>query len=440
MNIIFIFTLFFTFICNSFAEDEAKKSSEVLTEGNITVYGAYERSDFDDKTNLSSEEEQQKPFAGVSGLFSYKNLDIFGKNNDNKFGFNVEFSLDSEELENPIQLREAGILITTQDYGVRMLGLQKPVTSKLKVNSSTISGASEGIAGRWQHFIKYPFSNTQNGQSNASFITKPFLPIEHGFASVTILSNSEQNTILQPFVGWGENNIGVSYVSGRINGFKVGASYFPDNKSQIVFRESQKDIRGFDLLVRESTSYLKNIFALGGNFYNEFNGLELSVSANYEHASTVSKLFERRDLNAFSVGFNVSYVGLMIGGSFVNYGKSFYIKNNISTGLADLIIGNNSYYEMDGSLAKAGSSYSYDIGIGYSIGRYNINLAYLNSEYVENKFWSLTSSFEVKMDKNLISYIQLARYQFTSSNQINEPSAKGKSAGGIFLVGVQYQM
>jgi hypothetical protein len=413
-------------------------------DGSFLVYGGYNKTNYDDGITIQERSAlQEKPYMGVYGILRFKNLEAFGVLSNNKYGFSSEILLNSHESENPLRLKEAAFVISSEISGTRVLGIQTPVSSKFKINSTSFAGGNGGIAGKWQNFIKYPFLKTENVAAdivNSNFITKPYLPIEHGFASTYVIQGEENAQILQPIEGWGEENIGVSYISNRTKGFRVGISYFPENDNPVLLMnsknlEDEKGLRFEPESFTNKDSHLKNITTFGANFYDQFGNVEVAFSALYEFGASVSMNYdyERHNLKAYTIGANVGYLGFTFGGSFVNYGRSLQVKTLE-------IAGNNFYYDENGSKVVGKKSYAYDVGIGYSIDKYSLNLAYLRSTKVGNDFWASSVSFETKLGKNLLHYFQIAKYQFTQSNQFDYRGERSKTAGLIMLAGIKYKL
>jgi hypothetical protein len=399
--------------------------------GNIDFFSGY-----NDTRYVEGLEQDDKPYVGLKSNVLFKDLTFFGVSEENKFGLNAELQVNSFDKSNPLQIKEANFLISGKEMGTRIFGFQKPITSKLKINTSTFAGVSGGINGNWQEFIRYPFlksKNIENEKTSATFITRPDLPLESGITSIASLNSFEKEEAFQDFEGNGESNLGISYVGDRKAGFRFGFSYFPDNKTNLLIQKSTSiDAKGDQFDSEASSTYLKNIIATGLNFYNNFNDFELAFSALFEHAGVNSKNIKRDDLNAFSLGFNAGYLGFMIGGSFANYGSSMKIRN-------PLIQGSSFNFNQNGTEEDVNFAYVYDVGIGYSIDKYTANVSYIQSRFAGNYFWANAISFETKVRKNLFNYIQVARYQFSPSNQFPSSEVLEKTSSFVVTAGIKYK-
>lgn len=421
--------------------DQASAPKPPMLSGNIDVYGGYNNTSFPHEIVVAEEATQNRPYAGIDGVINFKAITTFNDENNLRYGLTSEIDFDSFDQSNPINLMEANFIISSKSTATRMFGLHRPVTSKMNINSASFAPYSNGIMGRWQNFLKYPSfgSNANDPTITTSFITTPGSPIQSGFASQQFVYNSEKQVGVQPYEKWGGSMIGLSYISERMAGFRLGASFFPDNKASLLLQ--QKDLidqKNLQILNAPSSVYLKNILAIGTNYYNYFGDVEVSFSGGIEYASAVSESYSKQDLTSYSLGLNLSYLGIMAGGSFTSYGNSLQIKGG-KNGLSSVVIGNNYYYDEEKNLVKAGNAYVFDVGLGYSVDRFTINLAYLQSKYVGSEFWAGVFSFETKVTKDFINYIQVGRYEFTppSYQGVGLPEAV-KTNGYIFLVGMKY--
>lgn len=399
--------------------------------GNIDFFSGYNNTRY-----IEGLEQDDKPYLGLKSNLLFKDLTLFGTSEENKFGLNAELQVNSFDKSNPLQIKEANFLISGKEVGTRIFGFQKPITSKLKINTSTFAGVSGGINGNWQEFIRYPFlksKNVENEKTTSTFITRPDLPLESGITSMASLNSFEKEEGFQDFEGNGESNLGISYVGERKAGFRFGFSYFPDNKTNLLMQKSTFiDAKGDQFDLEPNSTYLKNIIATGLNFYNNFNDFELAFSALFEHAGVTSKKTQRDDLNAFSLGFNAGYLGFMIGGSFTNYGSSLKIRN-------PTIQGSSFDFNQDGVQEDVNFAYVYDVGIGYSVDKYTANFSYIQSRFAGNYFWANAISFETKLTKNLFNYIQVARYQLSPSNQFPSNEISEKTSSFIVTAGIKYK-
>ena len=422
--------------------DQASAPKPPMLSGNIDVYGGYNNSSFPHEVVVAEEATQNRPYAGIDGVINFKAITTFNEETNLRYGLTSEIDFDSFDQSNPINLMEANFIISSKSTATRMFGLHRPVTSKMNINSSSFAPYSNGIMGRWQNFLKYPSfsSDAKNGPNiTTSFITTPGSPIQSGFASQQFIYNAEKEVGVQPYEKWGGSMIGLSYISERMAGFRIGASFFPDNKASLLVQKKDLiDQKNLQILNAPSGVYLKNILAIGTNYYNYFGDVEVSFSGGIEHASSVSENYSKKDLTSYSIGLNLGYLGIMIGGSFTSYGNSLQIKSG-KNGLSNVVIGNNYYYNKEKNLVQAGNAYVFDVGLGYSVDRFTINLAYLQSKYVGSKFWAGMLSFETKVTKDFINYIQIGKYQFTPpSYQGPELPETRKTDGYIFLVGMKY--
>lgn len=445
--------------------EKAKDNKESTISGSVDFIFGYNDSKFSTETQQTLQNsnlrqintgevgaKQVKPFVFLDGSVLYKNLTSVDGGGGFKYGIIAEAAFNSIDSKNPIYISEASIIASDEVRGTRLFGIQKPVTSKIAVNSTSLSPISQGVAGKWQNFLKYPYyiADTNLSEGSSSFITKPYLPIQSGFSSTYFNTTSESGIGIQPQEKWGSSLLGVSYISSRVEGFRFGVSYIPENRTNLLFNKDDltdlKNIQNINsnsyteyfLTTQERESFLRNIFAVGANYYTDLKGIELSFSAGFEHGVAVSNVYDKRNLNAYSLGLNLGYLGFTLGGSYINYGKSLQVKSELESGLASVIIGNNAFYDNSGLEYSANGSYVFDIGLGYAVDRYNTSISFLKSDFVNNVFWAGVFSLEIKATKNLANYLQIARYQFSASNGESVAGTGKKTSGFVLVFGSKY--
>jgi hypothetical protein len=385
--------------------------------GSFNFFGGGNITNYTDST-------QNKQYAFIDGNFKFKNFEIINKGST-KYGITVDLGLNSRSASNPLFVNEANFTTIVKDRGARLIGLQNSIASKMRVDSTTFAPHTQGVNGGWQNFILYP-SNT--------IITKQGLGLETGFSSTYFLANDEnlvdpfdEHRYIQPDANWSNSILGFSYISDRFSGLRFGFEYAPSNNINLLLQKNNlTDSKNNKNINDNNNIYLQNIISTGLNYYNAFGDFEVLLSATYEFAQTKSNNFSRKDVNSYALGANFSYLGVTLGGSFSNFGKSSRIKNT-------LIPGHNSYYDGD-NIKEAGSSYAFDVGLGYSIDKYTTSVAFLKSNYASNEFWSAVFSLETKISVSLVSYTQVARYEF---NQ-NDRRSGLKENGTIISVGAKY--
>ena len=419
----YLIVLSFIFIFfNAFAEQKLDVKNVSLS-GNFTAVGG------NNYTDIKNGVKQDEVNGLIQGNFKIQHLTSFNSDSEDsvKYGFTLDGNLDSTNTLNAFNINEATFVISIKDRGSRVFGLQNSVASKMRVDSTTFNPHSNGVNGAWQKLLLFP---------SGSFLTSQGMMLENGFSSSYFLANSQDisdnkvNNNIQPFQNWGNSNLGLSYVSDRTNGFRFGASYFVNNKTNLLFQKNNLTDRKKIDIKTQNDVYVKDIVSTGLNYYNAIGNLEFAFSFGYEFGNTVSPDYSMRNLNSYSVGANLSYLGFTLGGSFTDLGKSGRIKNK-------LVVGNNAFLDDENIVKEARNDYIFDVGLGYAIDKYSISTSYIKSSFVNNEFWAGVLSFEVQAVENLANYIQIARYQFSSAKYTKDENIT-KSSGFIVTLGIKY--
>ena len=429
MQLILLFCLLF---CNFvFAEELKQTANSIKFSSEIELlYGI----------NQESYSKERKPEnARVLGEFNIINNEFINENSENKIGLALKINLNTSNSASPLQIKEFNLFTALEGAGGRILGFQQPITSKFIVNTSTFSGVNGGVNGKWQNFITFPFKGENNQETSSFFITKASLPMQNGLGNGAFLQKSNEGVAFQSFEGAGESGIGISYVSNRSeNGLRFGITLLANNKNNLEIGKTNEsiDLKGYSVNLNKE-DYLKNIIGTGFNYYNVFNNIETSFSLLYEHASIESLTREKENLNAYLIGFNIGYLGFMVGGSFANYGSSFKIKNSHIQ--ENQVLGNNVSFQ-NGNLEDVNYNYVYDVGVGYSLSAYTASFSFLQSRFASNKFRAWGFSFEVNPKKNLYTYFSLMRYMFNPSMQAENQIIQESFANNILTFGIQYKL
>ncbi|RMD60958.1 MAG: porin [Alphaproteobacteria bacterium] len=166
----------------------------------------------------------------------------------------------------------------------------------------------------------------------------------------------------------------ISYLSPRFSGFQFVAGYAPTNalgsgdpKSGVTDDSS------------DSTE-VTDIFGVGLNFKQSFNGVDVAVAGGYEHGSEPNGNVSGDDPQIVKVGASVGFAGFTIAGSYVN--------------------------QLDG-LQNAGGTTStegqaWDAGASYSTGPWGVSVTYFHGE--EEDLTANTNEDEVDSVVGAVSY------------------------------------
>ncbi len=324
------------------------------------------------------------------------------------------------------------------------IGIQNTANKSLSVNSSTSMKNNQGINGNWYRFIQMPVVN-QGGGYNPTFILQSNPLSFQGFTDATFLysTNSGNLNFVQPSPNWSASNVGLGFSIDRFHGFKLAFSYQPSQNTGNfgINANGGYDRRGIQLNAPGNSMFTKNLTSVVLNYLNEFGGVAINTSIGYEtagyHTKTNVVNIERNRLSQYTAGLNLSYIGLTLGGSYSNAGQSILLKPNLgqvnsfsthnsnnsavqnATSLTDL-------YNLSKTtnLLQFKDSYNYDLGISYSISRFQAGVSHARSYFAGNKFnatiFSLSEDLASSNKIKLTTIYELGVYQFNSSSYFEE--------------------
>ena len=305
--------------------------------------------------------------------------------------------------------------LETQPIQMKMrFGLQQTAGTNLSVNSSTPMKHNQGINGNWLRFAFLP--TILNTGYNSIFILQSKPLTSQGFASSYFLSDN--TNYLQPSPYWSNANAGINFTTQRYSGFKFALSYQPTTNN---FANPTKDFRG-NTFTPQQQMFAKDITSVAINYLNEWNGIALNTSISGEFAS-IEKLsnttFERNNLAQYSIGMNLSYIGLTFAGSYSNSGKSLYIKNDSNT-------------------QNTSDSYTADFGLSYTLGAYQAGISHIQSNFINNKMnttlISLSNDISNIGNIKLTTIYELGFYNFSSGSYLSSSVlTQAPTVSGSFL-------
>ena len=245
-----------------------------------------------------------------------------------------------------INQEEAILFAKFQKFGRISAGIENPITSKLAI---TGYGVLEDM------LIPIIASTAMQNR-----ITSPFLPSSSGFASKQFLSQ-----VHSPRAGYGEGVLRTTIVSARKNGAKLGTSFSPSTDDSFLNTQS-----------KNLTSESRNITSIALNYLTELHKVTIASSILAEFGKYHGHL-QKNNLESYSAGILVEYIGIKLASSIGTYKKSFY-SNNLKE-----------------------DSYFFDVGLGYNISSFSFGIAHLESSFEENNFHNTSLIFGKKINKNL---------------------------------------
>ncbi len=245
------------------------------------------------------------------------------------------------------------------DAGAVQLGSNSSASAMMKIDASTIASATGGIDGDWGNF------------TNTSVITpSPKTDAYWNGASVAVSGSTSASNINDSLViggvdtlanrmDKGESSRKITYLSPRISGLQLAASFTPDvnnNGASDVLRSG--DINDNGVYTKDGVLYMgapvrvKNLWSLGLNYSKNINDVDFGLSAVMDKG-IAEKQFARetvdgdninlnfKNLQTYAVGASVSSRGFTAavsyqndGDSLIMQGKDKFKANWWTTGLA----------------------------------------------------------------------------------------------------------
>ena len=355
--------------------------------------------------------------------------------NETKVRGNFAASVGSAAYESrgsAMAIDDAFISYKNLKYGEIEAGITHPVTEKFRKDAATIARGSGGINGDYFRYIAY-------GLDSSNMILSPQMPTAGGFATSNYIGVQNNLGTLQNYFN-GARGAKISAISNSFAGFKFGASFTPSLYDKYTaIGSSQNDLSNLQDVVNNFNT--KDSLSLGLNYQKEITTkLNISISGLYEvgKAERLSQAYawrERENLKSWSFGGNLQYENWHFGGSYINYGKSLFFKED---GTA-----NTMAIASDGSLSSFGNSYLYNAGISYAKENWGVSSSYFRGNYMNNESEIVNISFD-KTKKTafgkIMHYVEFAHvsvvypnYYKNTALQINNKTSTFAIFGGVRL-------
>ena len=161
----------------------------------------------------------------------------------------------------------------------------------------------------------------------------------------------------------------LTYFTPRIQGFQFGASYAPD-----VEQDGNAPA--------DETAVITNIFSVGANFVQSFNGVDIALAGGYRHG-------EKPDGNAgsdpevVSFGVNIGFAGLTVGGSYANAYRALTTAGSgaVPAFLFTTAAGGLTRVAAVAAVAKTNNeAEGFDVGLSYSTGPWTVGATYFHGQ------------------------------------------------------------
>jgi hypothetical protein len=288
-------------------------------------------------------------------------------------------------------------------------------------------------------------NDAEYGLVDNNFITSTSMPMDERNRKNGSVREGNKISLMSPhYYGL---SLGLSYqsdseLSGTSNSF---SSVYKDVRAAANFYEAQyRNVVSPALHYQGEMSGVGYKFGLAGQF-GKAKDTVLTTQASHS-ISLISGLtdskeyrFERKNLQAYQVGLELSYMGVQFGGSYVDLGKSGQFNRAVKT--------------EDDSVTniKNRRSYAWNLGLGYKMGDFGASVTYMESErsmerlssdatgVQRNKFSNLVFDVEYVAAPGLMPYAQVAFFDFKDRHAKKADNASKSNDGTVFMVGTKLQ-
>lgn len=203
----------------------------------------------------------------------------------------------------------------------------------------------------------------------------------------------------------------LSYISPRLYGVQVGASYSPSNPSGGDDTNSS---------ITEANSNFDAAYALAANYVGKFEGVGVKVGVAYSSADAKGTNVTEDDASVdnLNVGASVSYMGFTVGGAYFTQ-------------------------KTDDNVALASSEGdAWNVGVQYKEGPYGVSLTYYNSEVEgsttnteedEMQIWQLAGTYALGKGVDLVADVSYKNSEDETGLEVNGNEGAMGAAVGLKL-------
>ena len=332
---------------------------------------------------------------------AYLKLNINFIDNDLKYGAMIKLNANTSKSKKEIftnsksNFAEQNMIYLENGYGRIEIGSYTGISNAMKINASTLASATGGINGDSQYYWSKPiFPNLKN----IMFLRTPNLP------------TNELNTVGIN----GVNATKINYYTPEFSGFRAGISYTPNSK---IYGKIEPTNNVCESECKSEDGF-KNIIETGLSYTGEVNNIGIKLSAVSEFGK--NKKSTNKNLNAWDIGMNISYQGVIIGVSYGSWNKYNVLKAY-----------NDQY---------AKTNY-WTAGIGYEYGPISTSITHLQSKMgitANNKANTLRNTvfgIDYKIASGLLSYLECASFKTKDKSSI-ERKDNNSDKGYIFMIGM----
>lgn len=339
-----------------------------------------------------------------------------------KYGAKIQLQGDQSDVKNS----DETYLYLSGDWGRLEVGDQDGASERMSYHTPYAFGTG-GVQGDYSNFV---YRN--NGDAN----TDTFNAFTQGAGTTAVLSGGEFSVDGRKFIA-GLNHMTkafdsddatkITYFSPRFEGFQFGVSYAPDGEGSLGRDKNHTGAADERVQGLAKLSDFENIYEVGLNYVNEFDGIGVAVSATYTGADakgSTGGAYEFEDLASYQVGGQVSYMGFTLGGGYVNSGDSGY---------------NTSRRNNDDAQA-------FNVGIQYETGPFAVGV---NALFAENEGFQGTTrnnhldvvsvGASYYLAPGLATYVEGTYFDYKSSEKSAANAKVNDNDGTVVIIGTMFE-
>ena len=314
------------------------------------------------------------------------------------YGANIELEADVNTDDNTNGTAnnnaERGFVYVESALGRVEAGATGSASEALQVDASTLARATGGIAGDFYDYIDLDGSATNGvGAGTTAFYALAGLPTAQGLVQVDADDLAVNDTATA-------NKI--SYYSPRVAGLQAGVSFTPD-------LQERGTSKGFSGSNGTGSTALEDIWNLGLNYQGQYDEVGIEASATGEFGE--SEAAANDDLEAYSLGLNLTFAGVTVGGSWLQ---------------AD-----------EFGRATSTEAEAWTLGAAYEFGPFAASVTYLESELeaagsVDAEFENLVFGADYQLAPGLVPYVEVAFFDADDNT-----AGTADNDGSLVIVGTE---
>jgi len=333
---------------------------------------------------------------------------------DNGLGYGAYIELNADTSANESstsgQPAKRTYVYVESGFGRVETGATGDAGDALKVGAETFARATGGIAGDFSKYVDLAAGTIAGG---SKYLITPGLPTatglpgeeNRGYAGGTLNNDTHSERA---------NANKISYYTPRIQGLQAGVSYTPD-------QGEHGNASGFVSSNAGGTKFL-DVWNAGINYQGQYDALTVAAAATGEWGSakdTGATISTLDDLEAYSLGLNVSYAGFTVGGSWADAPEIGLTKT----------FGSSMHY--------------WTLGGAYEFGPFAASVTYFDSTVEHGtsatapdaEFQNISIGADYKLAPGLMPYVEVSFFE--TDNGVADNASTVDNNGTVFIVGTQ---